>query len=148
MGKSDFDLAAEFARLEGVDLVELRESWRRLHQTLPPARLSREILLRGIAYGLQERAFGGLSRSSLRRLRHGSEEGFLGRSGPQVVSLKPGTRLVREWHGVTHTVMILADGVEWRGQRYRSLSVVAREITGAHWSGPRFFGLKAGASDG
>ena len=50
---------------------------------------------------------------------------------------------MREWHGVTHTVVILADGVEWRGQRYRSLSVVAREITGAHWSGPRFFGLTA-----
>jgi hypothetical protein len=56
--------------------------------------------------------------------------------------LKPGTRLVREWHGVTHTVLILEDGVEWKGMRYRSLSVVAREITGAHWSGPRFFGLQ------
>ena len=58
------------------------------------------------------------------------------------VSLRPGTRLVREWHGVTHMVLILADGIEWRGQRYRSLSVVARKITGARWSGPRFFGLR------
>ena len=54
---------------------------------------------------------------------------------------------MREWHGVTHTVVILADGVEWRGQRYRSLSVVAREITGAHWSGPRFFGLNGARAD-
>lgn len=61
---------------------------------------------------------------------------------------KPGMRLVREWHGVTHTVVILEDGVEWRGKRYRSLSVVAREITGAHWSGPRFFGLTVGRTDG
>lgn len=148
MSRSDFDLAVELERLEGLGLVELREVWRRLHQTPPHARLSHEILLRGIAYGLQERAFGGLSRSSLRRLRHGSEEGSLGRSGPQVVSLKPGTQLVREWRGVTYSVIVLADGVEWRRQRYKSLSAVAREITGAHWSGPRFFGLRAGASDG
>ena len=58
------------------------------------------------------------------------------------ISLKPGTRLVREWRGVTHTVLVHADGVEWNGRRYRSLTVIAREITGAHWSGPRFFGLK------
>jgi Protein of unknown function (DUF2924) len=58
------------------------------------------------------------------------------------VSLRPGTRLVREWRGVTHMVLIHADGIEWRGQRYRSLSVVARKITGARWSGPRFFGLR------
>ena len=58
------------------------------------------------------------------------------------ISLKPGTRLVREWRGATHMVLIHADGIEWRGQRYRSLSVVARKITGARWSGPRFFGLR------
>ena len=65
-------------------------------------------------------------------------------------SVKPGTRLVREWNGQTHTVLVYVDGVEWRDRRYRSLSVVAREITGAHWSGPRFFGLtsKKGAGDG
>ena len=61
---------------------------------------------------------------------------------PPPISLRPGTRLVREWRGVTHTVLIHADGIEWRGQRYRSLSVVARKITGARWSGPRFFGLR------
>ena len=58
------------------------------------------------------------------------------------ISLKPGTRLVREWRGVTQTVLIHADGIEWHGQHYRSLSVVARKITGARWSGPRFFGLR------
>ncbi len=148
MSRSDFDLAAELERLGSLGLVELREVWRRLHQTPPPVRLSREILLRGITYGLQERAIGGLSRSSLRRLRHESDEASRGRGRPPRVSLKPGTQLVREWRGVTYTVIVLAEGVEWRGQRYKSLSVVAREITGAHWSGPRFFGLKAGASDG
>lgn len=148
MSGSDVDLAAEIARLKGLGLVEMREAWRRLHQTPPPQRLSREILLRGIAYRLQERAFGGLSRSSLRRLRHGSEEASHGKGRRPGISPKPGTQLIREWHGVTHTVIILADGVEWRGQRYKSLSLVAREITGAHWSGPRFFGLRAGTSDG
>jgi hypothetical protein len=64
--------------------------------------------------------------------------------------VKPGTRLVREWNGQTQTVLVHADGVEWRGRRYRSLSVVARAITGAHWSGPRCFGLssKKGVGDG
>jgi hypothetical protein len=148
MRRSEFDLAAELERLDSLCLLELRETWRRLNQKPPPARLSREILLRGITYGLQERTFGGFSRSSLRRLQHGGEEASQGRARPPRVSLKPGTQLVREWHGVTHTVVVLADGVAWRGQRYKSLSVVARQITGAHWSGPRFFGLKAGASDG
>jgi hypothetical protein len=64
----------------------------------------------------------------------------------QPISLKPGTRLVREWRGATHSVLIHADGVEWNGKRYSSLTIVAREITGAHWSGPRFFGLRKNAS--
>ncbi len=148
MSRPKFDLAAELARLEYLSLVKLREAWRRLYQTPPPARLSRDLLRRGIAYRLQERAFGGLSRSSLRRLQPGSDETSHGGERPPRVSLKPGTQLVREWHGMTHTVIILAEGVEWRGRRYTSLSVVAREITGAHWSGPRFFGLRAGAADG
>jgi len=55
---------------------------------------------------------------------------------------KPGTRLIREWRGVTHAVLVHADGYEWQGKRHRSLSVISRAITGAHWSGPRFFGLR------
>jgi hypothetical protein len=60
------------------------------------------------------------------------------------ISLKAGTRLVREWHGVTHTVLVEAQGFDWNGRRYRSLTILAHEITGAHWSGPRFFGLRRG----
>ena len=150
MARSAVDIASELARLEGLAILEVRQEWRRLHQTPPPMRLSRDILLRGIAYKLQERSLGGLSKSTIRKLQSLHPDGL---SMPQRqrrprVSFKPGTRLVREWHDVTHTVVILAEGVEWRGQRYRSLSVVAREITGARWSGPRFFGLKAGAADG
>jgi Protein of unknown function (DUF2924) len=62
--------------------------------------------------------------------------------------LKAGTRLVREWRGVTHTVLVHADGFEWNGRRYRSLTIIAHEITGAHWSGPRFFGLRSRSAEG
>ncbi len=149
MAKSALDIAAEIIRLERLPLDHLRDEWRRLHQTPPPKRLSRDILLRGITYKLQENALGGLSKANQRSLQSsGFAETSPGKKLRPRSSFKPGTRLVREWHGVTHTVVILTDGVEWRGQRYRSLSVVAREITGAHWSGPRFFGLTAGRSDG
>ena len=150
MARSAVDIASELARLEGLAILEVRQEWRRLHQTPPPMRLSRDILLRGIAHKLQERALGGLSKSTLHKLQSSDSDGQPMRKSQRRprASFKPGTRLVREWHDVTHTVIILADGVEWRGQRYRSLSVVAREITGARWSGPRFFGLKSGAADG
>ena len=142
MAKPSLDIAVEILRLESLALESLREEWRRLHQTPPPKRLSRDILLRGITYKMQENVFGGLSKAVLRKLQSAAPTDVLPATKRRPrPSFKPGTRLVREWHGVTHTVVILADGVEWRGQRYRSLSVVAREITGAHWSGPRFFGL-------
>lgn len=146
MAKSVLNLAVEIARLGELEFDELREEWRRVHQTPPPRRLSRDLLLRGITYKLQEQLHGGLSKATLRKLQgfNVGESSSTHKRRPRV-SFKPGTRLVREWHGVTHTVTILVNGVEWGGQRYRSLSVVARAITGAHWSGPRFFGLKAGA---
>ena len=150
MARSVVDIASELERLEALTIFDLRQEWRRLHQTPPPVRLSHDILLRCIAYKLQERVLGSLSKSTLRKLKSADPDGLTtpeSRRRPRE-SFKPGTRLVREWHDVTHTVVILADGVEWRGQRYRSLSVVARKITGARWSGPRFFGLKAGAADG
>ena len=152
MTRASIDIAAELARLEALSNFELRGEWRRLHHVQPPKSLSRELLLRGITYTIQERAFGGLSKSILRKLT-GTEPDASStehwRTAPRT-TVKPGTRLVREWNGDTHTVLVHADGVEWRGHRYRSLSVVAREITGAHWSGPRLFGLtsKKGAGDG
>ena len=148
MAKPALDIAAEIIRLESLALDGLREEWRRLNQTPPPKRLSRDILLRGITYKMQENAFGGLSKAIVRKLQTSSPTNALSAKNRRPrPSFKPGTRLVREWHGVTHTVVILADGVEWRGKRYRSLSVVARDITGAHWSGPRFFGLNGTRAD-
>lgn len=150
MAKSALDICAEITRLEQLPLGALREEWRRIHQTSPPRRLSRDILLRGISYKLQENVFGGLSKVVRRSLQvsGASTESSLATEPQPRTLFKPGTRLVREWHGVTHTILVLENGVEWRGKRYRSLSVVAREITGAHWSGPRFFGLTAERTDG
>ena len=144
MARPTIDIAAELARLVDLTIFELRGEWRRLHRASPPMRLSRDLLVRGITYKLQERALGGLSKSVLRKLEQtdAAPTGQRSARSHKTISPKPGMRLVREWHGVTHTVLVHADGVEWRDRRYRSLSVVAREITGAHWSGPRFFGLR------
>ena len=146
MEKRAIDIAKALVRLSEVTIFELRGEWRRLHRMPPPMRLSRDLLTRGISYKLQERAYGGLSMATARKLERASADP-LGRGAVKPappISLRPGTRLVREWRGVTHMVLIHADGIEWRGQRYRSLSLVARKITGARWSGPRFFGLRRG----
>ena len=144
MEKRAIDIAKALVRLSELTIFELRGEWRRLHRTPPPMRLSRDLLTRGITYKLQERAYGGLSLATARKLEHANADPqSRGAAKPvQPISLRPGTRLVREWRGVTHMVLIHADGVEWRGQRYRSLTIVARKITGARWSGPRFFGLR------
>ena len=144
MEKRAIDVAKALVRLSEVTIFELRGEWRRLHRMPPPMRLSRGLLIRGIIYQLQERAYGGLSKAAARKLEQAAADKLSrGAAKPTPsVSLRPGTRLVREWRGVTHMVLIRADGIEWRGQRYRSLSVVARKITGARWSGPRFFGLR------
>src|SRR3984893_1880261 len=143
MYKAAIDVAKALVRLSALTIFELRGEWRRLHRMPPPMRLSRDLLTRGIIYQLQERAYGGLSKAAARKLEQASADPpSRGAAKPvQPISLRAGTRLVREWRGVTHMVLIHADGIEWRGQRYRSLSVVARKITGARWSGPRFFGL-------
>src|SRR6202521_41841 len=144
MEKRAIDVAKALVRLSELTIFELREEWRRLHRMPPPMRLSRDFLTRGISYKLQERAYGGLSKAAVRKLEQAAagppSRGAAKPTPP--ISLRPGTRLFREWHGVTHTALIHADGIEWRGERYRSLSVIARKITGARWSGPRFFGLR------
>jgi hypothetical protein len=152
MKSTVIDIAVELARLEALTNFELRGEWRRLHHMQPPKSLSRDLLLLGITYKLQESAFGGLSKSVLRKLCGDQNDTAIGdrRKESARTTVKAGTRLIREWNGQTHAVVVHSDGVEWRGKRYRSLSIVAREITGAHWSGPRFFGLtlKKGATDG
>jgi hypothetical protein len=143
MDKPSVDIAAELVRLEALTLFELKGEWRRLHRTTPPKRLSRDLLMRGITHKIQERRLGGLSSSILRRMEGLNAEAAPDKRRPiPPISLKAGARLVREWRGVTHSVLVHDDGFEWRGMRYGSLTTIAQEITGAHWSGPRFFGLR------
>jgi hypothetical protein len=97
--------------------------------------------MRGITYKLQERPLGGLSKSIMRKLERLNFDLEASDAKKRTADFA-GTRLVLEWRGVTYTVLVHADGFEWNGRRYRSLTIVAREITGAHWSGPRFFGLR------
>ncbi len=137
-------LTEKLAALADLDAVGLRAEWRRLYSSHPPLHIRRELLVLAIAWKLQEKVDGGLTAAQKRRLAGITEErkksGDLS-AGP-AIHLKPGLRLVREWRGETHDVLVLEDGFEWNGKRRRSLSAIAREITGTRWSGPLFFGLK------
>ena len=132
----------QIARLVDRSTPDLRVAWRQLHHTGLPLGLSRDLLIRALAHQLQEQSYGGVSRALRRRLQSlagASEKATMG-VDPGLV-LKPGTTLVRQWRGHTHTVLVHNDGYEHEGQRYRSLTAIAERITEAHWSGPRFFGL-------
>ena len=115
----------------------------------PSREIGRSFLTRAIAYRLPERAFGGLKPSTRRLLIRFGEETASGSSPkkPQIRKAQSGTVLIREWQGHAHRVTMLDDGVSFNGKRYRSLSEVAREITGSRWSGPRFFGLRLPAME-
>ena len=132
------------ARLPELALSELRQQWRTLYKFDASPHLSRELLLRAVAYRLQEVALGGLRPARQRQLRQLAQQfretGEI-RRRPSL-ELKAGTRLVREWQGRTYEVLVLDEGFSWQSTHYRSLSAVARKITGTPWSGPLFFGLK------
>ena len=137
------------ARLPEGALSELRQQWRALYKSDPSPHLSRELLLRAVAYRLQEVALGGLRPERQRQLRQialqFNQTGEIRRRAP--LGLKSGTRLVRERQGRTYEVLVLDDGFSWQGTLYGSLSAVARKITGTPWSGPLFFGLKRNRPD-
>jgi len=133
------DVEREIAELVDGSTRDLRLAWRQLHRTDPPSGLSRDLLIRALAHHLQERSYGGASGALKRRLKTLSAEGA-SYSDSKIV-LTTGTTLLRQWRGHAHTVLVREDGFEYDGQRYRSLTVIAEKITGAHWSGPRFFGL-------
>ena len=131
--------------LQELNLEQLRREWRRIIKTSPHNRLTADLLRRGIAYRLQEAALGGLSHQIKRKLTVAGE-GTKSSAALQAADIKPGTTLVREWHGRTHTVRVLTKGFEFEGRHYKSLTKLAQEITGAAWSGPRFFGLTGKAT--
>jgi hypothetical protein len=136
------EIDGEIAVLVNRSTTELRRAWRNLHQREPPLGLSRDLIIRGLADKLQQRAHGGPCRALQRRLQMLTGDLEKGaRSFDRGIVLKTGTTLVRQWRGRTHTVLVGEDGFEYEGGRYRSLTVIAERITGAHWSGPRFFGV-------
>lgn len=124
--------------------AELGIAWRRLRKEPPP--LATDLLRRGLGWHLQVAHYGGLSREAereLARVAAGSMRAFPARAS---VALRPGTRLVRSWHGTTYAVLVTEGGFEFKGRAYTSLTTIAREITGAAWSGPRFFALNAASA--
>ncbi len=139
-------VAEELAAIPDLPRAELIEQWTASYGRPPPKGLSRRLLEYAAAYHVQTQAYGGLSPALRRKLRRTDQPRHRDKSAstPRTIvsrTLPPGTRLVREWYGKPYTVEVLESGFLCDGQRYRSLSEVARAITGAHWSGPRFFGL-------
>lgn len=123
--------------LETMDRGALLSAWSGFFGIPAPRTMSRVFLRQFLAFELQARQQGGLSKAVRKVL-----EAKPGQKAPvHSPALKPGGRLIREWNGVTHVVDILGNQFVWKGETYRSLSAIARAITGAHWSGPRFFGL-------
>jgi hypothetical protein len=140
------DAEKELTTLAKMPRNKLRDRWRRLYGADPPAHVSRDLMVRIIAYRIQELEFGGLDKNTKRKLRSLAEalETTEEMPLPPALKLKPGAKLIREWHGKTYTVTYLEEGFEFKGRRFRSLSQIAQEITEARWSGPRFFGLARG----
>ena len=137
------EVTSRLLALDDMDSATLRREWRRRFRSDAPTRVRRDLLLLGVAWKIQEQAYGGFSPATKRRLNDLAAN--LERDGDvrhaRATRLKPGAKLVREWQGRTHTVTVTEDGFHWNGKAWRSLSKIASEITGGHWSGPRFFGL-------
>jgi hypothetical protein len=137
-------LIEQIAALEALGIEQLRSRWAEAYGRPPPACSHPQFLVRGLAHSLQQDMLGGLAPALRRRLvglagaleRHGQDPSL---TAPRI---KPGTRLIRQWRGAIHQVTVLENGFAYRGARYRSLSAIARTITGTRWSGPTFFGLR------
>lgn len=129
--------------LPELDSNGLKALWHDLNGTEAPA-IRKTLLMRALAYRIQEKAFGGLSRDARQKIKKMARN--LKNGAPVLptpaTAVRPGTRFVRDWGGKTHEVAVLERGFVYRGERYTSLSKIARLITGARWSGPLFFGLK------
>jgi len=137
-------IEAEIELLPSLSAKQLDERWRELYGTERPPRLYGALLIGILAYRLQEKTLGGIKPATRRLLRQvaGLPDERRALDALTKPRLKPGAVLLREWHGTTHRVTVLENGYDYRGQPFKSLSEVARRITGSRWSGPLFFGLK------
>jgi hypothetical protein len=146
---NDRKLKTEIARLRDLDLPDLRAVWQKYYGTPAPKTLRRKILILSIAWRIQADETGGLkpaTRKYLRQVADAARSGTVVRP-PSAGRIKPGTKLIRVWQDKTHTVTALGDGFEWQGSRYRSLSEIARTMTGTRWNGLVFFGVKSKAAN-
>jgi hypothetical protein len=138
-------IPARLAALKTTPTPDLKAQWRELFASEPPP-FNRQYLVNRLAYRIQELAYGGLKPETIRRLEQLGENLDGGNITKRRIrtDIKPitGTRLLREWQGVEHVVTVTADGFEWQGRPYQSLSSIARAITGSRWNGWVFFGLK------
>jgi hypothetical protein len=135
----------ELDRLPVMPIAQLRARYREVFRTDPPKAFGPDLLRRSIAHRIQEKAYGGLSRSS-QRLLDQMMKAYAAKPNGKIVlprRIKPGSVLVREWKGKSHRVVVLADGFAYDGETYTNLSEIAVLITGTRWNGPRFFGLRS-----
>jgi len=139
----DSALEQEIGALADLPRAVLVECWQTLYRRNPPKGLSRRLLILAIAHRMQVKRYGGLKPVAKRKLdgRGGGDATQKESKSRASIKLPSGARLVREWNGVTHVVDVADGHFVWNGERHRSLSAIARAITGARWSGPRFFGL-------
>ena len=162
MKRTSTDIADQVAAVQGLPRAELVARWQKAHGSAPPKGIRHELLVRSAAWHLQVRHFGGLSPATRRALRAATPEVERGMARPPPPSncadapavavlepsakrrrgnVAPGARLLRDWNGKTHVVDVIENGFVFQAKIYTSLTAIARQITGAHWSGPRFFGL-------
>jgi len=162
MRRSATDIAGQVASLQSLTREELAISWRKAHGSEPPKSMRHDLLVRSEAWHLQTKHFGGLSPATRRALKAAMaevESGMAPQALPSIFtgaeadtvsatparqhrrSVTPGARLLRDWNGKTHVVDVIENGFVFRAKVYTSLTAIARQITGAHWSGPRFFWL-------
>ena len=133
----------KIASLMTMKPAELRLAWRNAYRTPAPPAFGSALMVRALASHYQEREFGKLTKAELRQLGALGRKDERRKEGRISTEAKPGTWLSRTWHGEVHEVVVLESGCEYRGKVFGSLSAVARHITGANWSGPRFFGLNS-----
>jgi hypothetical protein len=136
----------DFCGLATLSSTQLRAEWRRVVKGPAPA-WPDDLLMHGIAWHLQVKGQGDLPLAARRELARLAGRPLLARAAPVAPPLRPGTRLVRRWHGVTYAVLVTDDGFDFEGKAFTSLTEIARTITGAGWSGPRFFGLTRRGTD-
>jgi DUF2924 family protein len=139
----------ELDRLATMPIAQLRVRYREVFRTDPPKAFGPDLLRRSIAHRIQEKAYGGLSRST-QRLLDQMMKAYVAKPNGKIVlprRIKPGSVLVREWKGKSHRVMVLAEGFAYDSETYSNLSEIAVLITGTRWNGPRFFGLRSKAEE-